>query len=70
METVPVKSPQERDVLIQTGQVDAVLTDLQSVGLLNKEQTRVKAVYTLRRPSRTPLFRHPVGPALKHYDSG
>ncbi len=58
VETVPVKSPQERDVLIQTGQVDAVLTDLQSVGLLNKEQTRVKAVYTSRRPfPDAPLFR-------------
>ncbi|OQA41973.1 MAG: NMT1/THI5 like protein [Chloroflexi bacterium ADurb.Bin325] len=58
VETVPVKSPQERDVLIQTGQADAVLTDLQSVGLLNKEQTRVKAVYTARRPfPHAPLFR-------------
>lgn len=58
VETIPVKSPQERDVLLQTGQVDGVLTDLQSVGLLNKDAVRVKAVYTSRRPfPEAPLFR-------------
>jgi NitT/TauT family transport system substrate-binding protein len=58
VETVPVKSPQERDVLLQTGQVDGVLTDLQGVGLLNKDAVRVKAVYTARRPfADAPLFR-------------
>lgn len=58
VETVPVKSPQERDVLLQTGQVDGVLTDLQGVGLLNKDAVRVKAVYTARRPfPDAPLFR-------------
>jgi NitT/TauT family transport system substrate-binding protein len=63
VETVPVKSPQERDVLIQTGQVDGVLTDLQSVGLLNKDAAKVKAVYTARRPfPDAPLFRILAGP--------
>lgn len=58
VETVPVKSPQERDVLLQTGQVDGVLTDLQGVGLLNKDNVKVKAVYTSRRPfPDAPLFR-------------
>mgnify|MGYP001193137655 CR=1 FL=1 len=58
VETVPVKSPQERDVLLQTGQVDGVLTDLQGVGLLNKDAVKVKAVYTARRPfPDAPLFR-------------
>ena len=58
VETVPVKSPQERDVLVTTGQVDGVLTDLQSVGLLNKDAAKVKAVYTSRRPfPDAPLFR-------------
>lgn len=58
VETVPVKSPQERDVFIQTGQVDGVLTDLQGVGLLNKDAVKVKAVYTSRRPfPDAPLFR-------------
>lgn len=58
VDAVPVKSPQERDVLVQTGQVDGVLTDLQSVGLLNKDGARVKAVYTARSPfPDAPLFR-------------
>jgi NitT/TauT family transport system substrate-binding protein len=63
VETVPVKSPQERDVLIQTGQVDGVLTDLQGVGLLNKDAVRVKAVYTARRPfPDAPMFRFLAAP--------
>jgi NitT/TauT family transport system substrate-binding protein len=63
VETVPVKSPQERDVLVQTGQVDGVLTDLQSVGLLNKDAVKLKAVYTSRRPfPNAPIFRILAGP--------
>ncbi len=63
VETVPVKSPQERDVLVQTGQVDGVLTDLQSVGLLNKDAAKLKAVYTSRRPfPNAPIFRILAGP--------
>ncbi len=63
VETIPVKSPQERDVLVTTGQVDGVLTDLQSVGLLNKDAPKVKAVYTSRRPfPNAPIFRILAGP--------
>jgi NitT/TauT family transport system substrate-binding protein len=63
VETIPVKSPQERDVLVTTGQVDGVLTDLQSVGLLNKDTTKLKAVYTSRRPfPNAPIFRILAGP--------
>jgi NitT/TauT family transport system substrate-binding protein len=58
VEGVPVKSPQERDVLMQTGQVDGVLTDLPSTALLNKDGQKVKAIYTARRPyPNAPLFR-------------
>lgn len=58
VETIPAKSAQERDVFIQTGQADGVLTDLPGVGLLNKDTVRVKAVYTARRPfPDAPLFR-------------
>lgn len=64
VETVPVRSPQERDVFIQTGQVNGVLTDLQGVGLLNKDAVKVKAVYTARRPfPGAPLFRVLASPA-------
>lgn len=63
VETIPVKSPQERDVLVTTGQADGVLTDLQSVGLLNKDVAKVKAVYTSRRPfPNAPMFRILAGP--------
>jgi len=63
VETIPVKSPQERDVLVTTGQVDGVLTDLQSVGLLNKDAVKLKAVYTSRRPfPNAPMFRILAGP--------
>lgn len=58
VETIPVKSAQERDVFIQTGQADGILTDLPGVGLLNKDAVKVKAVYTARRPApNAPLFR-------------
>jgi NitT/TauT family transport system substrate-binding protein len=63
VETIPVKSPQERDVLVTTGQVDGVVTDLQSVGLLNKDAPKLKAVYTSRRPfPNAPMFRILAGP--------
>ena len=67
VETIPVKSPQERDVLVTTGQVDGVLTDLQSVGLLNKDAPKLKAVYTSRRPfPNAPMFRILAGPQDGH----
>ncbi|MGQ9839826.1 MAG: ABC transporter substrate-binding protein [Anaerolineae bacterium] len=66
VETIPVKSAQERDVFIQTGQADGVLTDLPGVGLLNKDTVRVKAVYTARRPfPDAPLFRLLASPGAE-----
>jgi NitT/TauT family transport system substrate-binding protein len=63
VEGVPVKSAQERDVLMQTNQVDGMLTDLISNALLNKDKPRVKAVYTSRRPyPDAPVFRVLAGP--------
>ena len=63
VEGIPVKSAQERDVLIQTGQADGMLTDLISNGLLDKDKVRVKAVYTARRPyPGAPVFRILAGP--------
>ena len=50
-------------MLVQTGQVDGVLTDLQSTGLLNKDGVKIKAVYTSRRPfPGAPIFRILAGP--------
>jgi NitT/TauT family transport system substrate-binding protein len=63
VEGVPVKSAQERDVLMQTKQVDGMLTDLISNALLNKDKPRVKAVYSARRPyPDAPVFRVLAGP--------
>jgi NitT/TauT family transport system substrate-binding protein len=63
VEGVPVKSAQERDVLMQTSQVDGMLTDLVSNALLNKEKPKVKAVYSARRPyPDAPVFRVLAGP--------
>ena len=63
VEAIPVKSAQERDVLLQTGQADGVLTDLPSTALLNKQDARVKAVLTSRRPyPDAPMFRILAGP--------
>jgi NitT/TauT family transport system substrate-binding protein len=63
VEGVPVKSAQERDVLMQTSQVDGMLTDLVSNALLNKDKPRVKAVYSARRPyPDAPVFRVLAGP--------
>lgn len=63
VEAIPVKSAQERDVLMQTGQADGVLTDLPSTALLNKENSRVRAIYTSRRPyPEAPMFRILAGP--------
>jgi len=66
VEAVPVKSAQERDVLLQTGQADGVLTDLPSTVLFNQDTARVKAVYTSRRPyPDAPMFRILAGPGTE-----
>ncbi|MCS7221927.1 MAG: ABC transporter substrate-binding protein [Anaerolineae bacterium] len=49
VELVPVKSAQERDTLMQTGQLDGQLNDLVSTVLFNKDQPRIKVVYTARQ---------------------
>lgn len=57
IEFVPVKSAQERDALMQTGQVDGMLTDLLSPVLFNQNEAQVKAVRTARRAySDSPMF--------------
>lgn len=58
VELVPVKSGQERDTLMQTGQVDGMLTDLISPVLFNQEEAQIKVVRTARRVyPDSPLFR-------------
>ncbi len=58
VELIPVKSAQERDTLMQTGQIDGQLNDLISTAIFNKEQPKIKVVYTARKAyPNAPQFR-------------
>ncbi len=58
VELAPVKSPRERDALIQAGEADGMLTDLHGVGVLNKETPQVKVVAKARKAyDDSPIFR-------------
>jgi NitT/TauT family transport system substrate-binding protein len=58
VELLPVKSPQERDALMQANEVDGMLTDLHGVGLFNQESVQVKALIKARKAyPDAPLFR-------------
>jgi NitT/TauT family transport system substrate-binding protein len=58
VELVPVKSAQERDTLMQTGQVDGMLTDLLSPVLFDQDEAQIQAVRTARRAyADAPVFR-------------
>jgi NitT/TauT family transport system substrate-binding protein len=49
VELVPTKSAQERDVLMQTGQIDGVLNDSISTGIFNKDASKIKIVRKARQ---------------------
>lgn len=48
VELIPVTSPIERDQLIQAGEADGMLTDINGVGFFNEARPRVQIVYTSR----------------------
>jgi NitT/TauT family transport system substrate-binding protein len=57
VEPVPVKSAQERDTLMQTGEVDGMLTDLLSPILFNQQEPQIMVVRTARKVyPDAPLF--------------
>jgi len=57
VELVPVKSAQERDTLMQTAQVDGMLTDLLSPVLFNQQEAQITVVRTARKVyPDSPLF--------------
>ncbi len=63
VELVPVKSAQERDTLMQTGQVDGMLTDLLSPVLFNQDEAQILVVRTARKVyPGSPLFSIVAGP--------
>ena len=58
VEIVPVSSAPERDQLMQSGQVDAILNELVSTIFYNQEETRVVTVRYLRiATAEYPMFR-------------
>jgi NitT/TauT family transport system substrate-binding protein len=58
VEFVPVKSAQERDALMQAGELDGMLNDLISTGLFNRDAAQIKVVATARRSyPEAPQFR-------------
>lgn len=63
VEGIPVKSAQERDILMQTRQIDGQLNDLISTGLFNKDEIKIRIVRTARRAyPEAPQFRILVAP--------
>lgn len=58
VEFVPVKSAQERDALMQAGEIDGMLNDLISTGLFNRDDVQIQVVATARRAyPESPQFR-------------
>jgi NitT/TauT family transport system substrate-binding protein len=49
VELVPVKSAQEQAALIQAGEIDGAMTDLQSVALFNQDTPQLKIISLARR---------------------
>lgn len=65
VELVPVKSAQERDALMQAGEIDGQLTDLISTVLLDREKTLVKVVAKARKAyADFPQFRIIAAPGV------
>jgi NitT/TauT family transport system substrate-binding protein len=65
VELVPVKSAQERDALIQAGEIDGQLNDLISTVLLNREKAQVKVVAKARKAYPDfPQFRIVAAPGV------
>ncbi|HXV97009.1 MAG TPA: ABC transporter substrate-binding protein, partial [Anaerolineae bacterium] len=65
VELIPVKSAQERDALIQAGEIDGQLTDLISTALLDREKAQVKVVAKARKAyPDAPQFRIVAAPGV------
>lgn len=58
VELVPVKSPIERDALMQADEVDGMLTDLPGVGVFNRDEPQVKIISLAHKAyPNSPQFR-------------
>lgn len=66
VELVPVKSAQERDALIQAGEIDGALTDLQGVAIFDREAPELKVVIKARKAyPDSPHFRIVAAPGFE-----
>ena len=66
VELVPIKSAQERDALIQAGEIDGALTDLQGVALFDRETSQLKAIIKARKAyPDAPHFRIVAAPGFQ-----
>jgi NitT/TauT family transport system substrate-binding protein len=66
VELLPIKSAQERDALLQAGEADGALTDLQGVAVFNREESQLKVVAKARKAyPEAPLFRIVAGPGVE-----
>ncbi len=69
VELVPIKSAQERDALLQAGEADGALTDLQGVAIFDREESQLKVVAKSRKAyPDAPLFRIIAGPGVEIND--
>lgn len=66
VELVPVKSAQERDALMQAGEIDGQLNDLVSTALFNRQTSEIKIVAKARKAYPDfPQFRILAAPTFK-----
>lgn len=65
IELVPIKSAQERDALLQAGEVEGALTDLQAVAIFNRDRPELQVVTKARQAyPDAPLFRVIAAPGF------
>jgi NitT/TauT family transport system substrate-binding protein len=66
VKALSVANPIERDRLMQSGEIDAMLNELSTLALFNRDQNQLKAVITVRKPmTDSPYFRILASPGSK-----
>lgn len=66
VKALSVANPIERDRLMQSGEIDAMLNELSTLALFNRDEIQLKAVFTVRKPmSGSPYFRILASPGSK-----
>ena len=66
VELVPAKSAQEQTAMLQAGEIDGSVTDLQTIIIFNRETPQLKVIALARRPyPDAPHFRLIAAPGFK-----